>query len=132
MKVSTVMTRVVEFVPSDGTLQEAATVMAEHDVGAVLVGSPERLEGILTERDIILRAVTQGLDPGATRTEQVMSRTVFTCGPDDPAEQVLAAMAERQVRRLPVVEEGVVVGIVVRSDLERCVEAAKDDAGPRH
>lgn len=128
MKVRDVMTRGVEFVPARSTLQEAATAMAEHDIGAVLVGSPERLEGILTDRDLILRAMVSARDPATTPASEVMSSTVFTCGPDDDAAAALAAMEDRQIRRLPVVDpgDGRVIGIVVRRDLERARRSAPD------
>jgi CBS domain-containing protein len=118
MKVSEAMTRGLEFVPADATVQEAATTMAEHDIGAVLVGSPDGLEGILTDRDIILRVVVDGRNPAEVPVGEVMSSTVFTCRSDDAVEAVAQTMQERQVRRLPVLdEEGQVVGIVARSDL---------------
>ncbi|MEK0084383.1 CBS domain-containing protein [Benzoatithermus flavus] len=119
MRVSDVMTRGVEFVPADATIQEAATAMAEHDIGAILVGSAERLEGILTNRDIILRVVVEGRHPAKTRVGGVMSSTLFTCTSDDGPEEALALMEERQVRRLPVLEDERVVGIVTRRDLLR-------------
>jgi CBS domain-containing protein len=122
MKVSEVMTREVEFVPADATVREAATTMAEHDIGAVLVGSAERPEGILTDRDIILRVVVEGCDLTDLRVRDAMSSTLFTCRADDPLEAVAKEMEERQVRRLPVVGDGgAVVGIVVRSDLVRAI-----------
>jgi CBS domain-containing protein len=120
MRVSEVMTRGVEFVPADATIQEAATAMAEHDVGAMLVGTAESLEGIITDRDVILRVVVEGRHPAQTRTGEVMSSTVFTCRPEDTLEAALAIMEERQIRRLPVQDEdGRVVGIVARRDLLR-------------
>lgn len=120
MKVSEVMTSGVEFVPDDWTVQAAATAMAEHDIGSILVGSPEAMLGILTGRDILLRAVIAGLDPTRAKVGEIMSRTVFTCAPDDPVETAMAAMRERQVRRMPVMgEDGRVVGIVTRRDLRR-------------
>ncbi|HEX6010869.1 MAG TPA: CBS domain-containing protein [Geminicoccaceae bacterium] len=122
MKVSEVMTREVEFVPADATVREAATAMAEHDIGAVLVGSAEQPEGILTDRDIILRVVVEGRDLTDLRVRDAMSSTLFTCRADDPVQTVAREMEERQVRRLPVVgEDGAVVGIVVRSDLVRAI-----------
>jgi CBS domain-containing protein len=122
MKVSEAMTREVEFVPADATVREAATTMAEHDIGAVLVGSPERPEGILTDRDIILRVVVEGRDLADLRVRDAMSSTLFTCRADDPVEAVAKEMEEHQVRRLPVVgDDGAVVGIVVRSDLVRAI-----------
>jgi CBS domain-containing protein len=129
MKVGEVMTRGVEFVPADATIQDAATTMAEHDIGAVLVGSAERAAGILTDRDIILRVVVDGRNPAELRVGDAMSSTLFTCRADDPIEAALEEMAERQVRRLPVLDdEGVLVGIVARSDLLHAI--AGPEAAP--
>lgn len=126
-KVGEVMTRGVEFVPADLTVQEAAIVMAEHDIGAVLIGSAQKPQGILTDRDIILRLVVDGRDPGKVRVGEVMSSTLFTCTADDTIEAAAKEMEERQVRRLPVVDaQGHVIGIVVRRDL---VGAAQPPAG---
>lgn len=113
-----VMTRGVEFVDADASVQDAALRMAEHDVGAVLVGSPARPEGVLTDRDILLRLVVKGGDPARTRVRKIMSTTLFTCPAEAAVDDALREMGERQVRRLPVVDDrGEVVGIVVRSDL---------------
>jgi len=131
MKVSDVMTRDVEFVPADATVREAATTMAEHDVGAVLVGSAERPEGILTDRDIILRVVVEGRDLTDLRVRDAMSSSLFTCRADDPVEAVAKEMEEHQVRRVPVLgDDGTVVGIVVRSDLVRVVADEPEPASP--
>ena len=131
MKVSDVMTRDVEFVPADATVREAATTMAEHDVGAVLVGSAERPEGILTDRDIILRVVVEGRDLIDLRVRDAMSSSLFTCRADDPVEAVAKEMEEHQVRRFPVLgDDGTVVGIVVRSDLVRVVADEPEPASP--
>lgn len=120
MKVSEIMSQGVEFVPADCKIQDAAAAMAEHDIGAILVGAPERLEGILTTRDIILRGVIGGRDPTRTTVGEIMSSTLFTCAADDPVEAAATAMQERQVRRLPVIDaSGRVVGIVTRRDLRR-------------
>lgn len=119
MRVSDVMTRGVEFVPADATIQEAATMMAEHDIGAILVGTAEHLEGIFTDRDIVLRVVVEGRHPAEVRVGEVMSSALFTCASNDRPEEALALMEERQVRRLPVLEDGRVIGIVTRRDLLR-------------
>lgn len=125
MQVREVMTRGAEFVAPDATVQMAATIMAENDIGAVLIGAPERLEGIVTIRDIILRVVVAGQDPARLRVRDVMSSHVFTCRDDDPAEAVLKEMTERQIRRLPVTDgQGRVAGIVVDSDLTAVRTAA--------
>jgi CBS domain-containing protein len=118
MLVRDVMTRGVEFVDPHATVQDAAVRMAEQDIGAVLVGSAERPEGVLTDRDILLRLVVTGGDPVRTRVREIMSTTLFTCSAEASLDDALAEMRERQVRRLPVVgERGEVVGIVVRSEL---------------
>jgi CBS domain-containing protein len=123
MRVDEVMVKGVEFVTPDATVQDAAHAMAANDIGAVMVGTAEQPEGILTDRDIILRVVVQGRDVTATRVRDVMSSTLFTCEPESTAATALAEMEERQVRRLPVVDrEGRVVGIVARSDLLRVAE----------
>ena len=120
MRVGEVMTREVEFVPADANVQDAATTMAEHDIGAVLVGARDRLEGILTDRDVLLRVVVGGADPRQTLVRDVMSPTLFNCGVDNAIDDALREMHERQVRRLPVTDEaGRVLGIVARSDLVR-------------
>jgi CBS domain-containing protein len=138
MKVSEVMTRGVELVDPEATVQQAAAVMAEHDIGAVPIGSEQSLQGILTDRDIILRVVVEGHDPKQVRVREVMSPNLFTCREDDPLDTVFQQMSEHQVRRLPVVDEGGrVLGIVTMSDLargqsepERAVEALRNLAEP--
>lgn len=120
MRVADVMSREVELVSPDATVQEAATAMAEYDVGAVLVGSGENLEGVLTDRDIILRAVVDGKNPAELSVRDIMSSTLFTCRENDTLEDAFRIMSERQVRRLPVLDaDGRLAGIVTLSDLGR-------------
>lgn len=116
--VATRMTTDPEFVAADATLRAAALMMAEHDVGAVLVGTAEAPEGILTGRDILLRAVVKGLDPNGTTVREIMSSALFTCAGDMPAADAARMMQDHQVRRLPVADpNGRIVGIVSASDL---------------
>lgn len=120
MRVADVMSREVELVCPEATVQEAATAMAEYDVGAVLIGSGQSLEGILTDRDIILRAIVDGRNPAELRVREIMSSTLFTCQEDDTLEDAFRIMSERQVRRLPVLDhDGNLTGIVTLSDLGR-------------
>ena len=130
MKVGDVMTPGAETVPADATVRDAALAMAEHDIGAVLVGPEGAPAGILTDRDIIIRVVVEGRDPGAVAAGEVMSSTLFTCRADDTVEAALGLMDERQVRRLPVLDadDGRLVGIVARSDLHRAAAAARPPA----
>jgi CBS domain-containing protein len=119
-RVAEVMSRGVELVPPDATVREAATFMAEHDVGAALIGEGDRPVGILTDRDVILRVVIPGADAGAVRARDAMSSHLFSCRTDDTIEGALRAMDERQVRRLPVFDgDGRLAGIVARSDIMR-------------
>jgi CBS domain-containing protein len=127
MRVAEVMSRGVDPVAPGASVQEAATQMAEFDVGAVLVGDESGLVGILTDRDVILRVVVEGLHPAETVVRDVMSESLFSCKEDDTIESVLAEMRERQIRRMPVYDEkGKSVGIVTLSDL------AKGITGPEH
>jgi CBS domain-containing protein len=118
MKVADVMSRGVELVPPDATVQSAATKMAEDDVGAVWIGRGDTLEGILTDRDIIIRAVVEGRDMTTLPVRDIMSTTLFTCREGEDVEAVFRQMTERQVRRLPVFDESdKLIGVVTLSDL---------------
>ena len=75
MRIADVMSRHVEFIEADAPVQEAAVLMGELDVGALPVGAPERLEGVLTDRDILYRVVARGLDCGALTEAEVAERT---------------------------------------------------------
>jgi CBS domain-containing protein len=120
MRIGEVMTRGLEIVPPGATVKEAATRMAEADVGAILIGNVDELQGILTDRDIIIRVVVEGKDPNVVDVKDVMSATVFACSEDDSLEFALSEMKKRQVRRLPVLDaSGKPVGIVALSDLSR-------------
>lgn len=118
MKVGELMTRGVEPISPDMSVQDAAVCMAELDVGALLVGSTGAVQGILTDRDILLRVVADGLDPAGVQVREVMSSTLFVCREDDEAEATFQRMAEHQIRRMPVVDDaGVLIGIVTLGDL---------------
>jgi len=124
MKVSDVMTRAIDFVDPSASVQAAATQMAELDVGAVVIGTADKIEGILTDRDIIVRLVVEGIHPGRIGVREVMTGEVVTCRADDEIEQVFATMRENQFRRMPVLDgDGKPVGIVTMSDLAKHVES---------
>ena len=120
MRVADVMSRHVEFIEADAPVQEAAALMGELDVGALPVGAPERLEGVLTDRDLLYRVVARGLDCSEVRVRDVLTTPVLSCLPEDDLRSAMDLMAAHQVRRLPVRDAaGRVVGWVTLADLSR-------------
>jgi len=125
MKVSEIMTREPATIGPDATLGEAATLMKQQDCGSIPVVENGRLVGIVTDRDIVIRAIAAGKDPKKTRAAEVMCADPITVAPDDDVNVAEREMRERQVRRLPVVEDGRLVGILVTAQLAR-VERANE------
>ncbi|WP_034386666.1 CBS domain-containing protein [Deinococcus sp. YIM 77859] len=103
-------------VDPQATLKEVATLMLEQDIGAVLVMEGEQPRGIITDRDIVIRAVAYGHDYGTPVTDYTTG-DVFTMEADTSVEDAAREMAQRQLRRLPVTEHGRIVGIVSLGDL---------------
>ncbi|HKY50833.1 MAG TPA: CBS domain-containing protein [Candidatus Limnocylindria bacterium] len=119
MKVRDLMTSNPTVVKPEDTAAQAATLMKQEDCGSLPVVSNGKLVGIITDRDIVIRAVAAGKDPRSTPVSALMSADPVTLSPeasDDDAERL---MGERQVRRLPVVENGKLVGIIVTAQLAR-------------
>lgn len=117
MKVSEKMTRAVHIASPDDTIQHAASAMAENDAGALPVGKDDRLVGMVTDRDIAVRAVARGKGID-TRVSEVMTADIKYCFEDDDIEQVARTMGEQQVRRLPVMNrEKRLVGILSLGDI---------------
>ncbi len=117
MKVHEAMTAGVRLVNPDRSICDAAQVMADQDVGALPVGENDRLVGMITDRDIAVRAVAQGLPPD-TKIRDVMSAQVKYCFDDEELEHVARNMGDLKVRRLPVLNrEKRLVGILAISDL---------------
>ena len=120
MRVADVMSRHVEFIEADAPVQEAAVLMGELDVGALPVGAPERLEGVLTDRDILYRVVARGLDCSEVRVRDVLTTPVLSCRAEDDVRDAMDLMAAHHIRRLPVRDAaGRVVGWVTLADLSR-------------
>jgi CBS domain-containing protein len=122
MRVADLMTREVEFIAPDAPVAAAAELMGELDVGALPVGGPAELRGIVTDRDLLYRVVARGLDAGQVRVAEVLSAPVITCRPEDGVAAVLDLMAANHLRRLPVVDAGGrVVGWITLGDLARAM-----------
>ena len=119
MKVSKIMTRDVRLLNPDNTIGEAASLMAEIDTGALPVGENDRLVGMITDRDIVVRAVAQGR-PVNTKVSAIMSKEMLYCFDTDEIDDVARNMGKARVRRLPVVNRDKrLVGIVSLGDLAR-------------
>jgi CBS domain-containing protein len=117
MKISEYMTRYVRLANPQQTIRDAAQVMAELDAGAVPVGEDDRLVGMITDRDIAIRAVATGRPP-ETPISEVMTEEVDYCFEDDDVRDVLRNMGEIQVRRLLVLDRDKrLVGIVSVGDI---------------
>lgn len=117
MKVKDIMTASVDSIESADTIAYAARRMAEDDVGALPILSSGELVGIVTDRDVAVRAVAAGIRSDAP-IHRIMSEQVATCSPDDDIETALLLMAREQIRRMPVCDErNRVVGIVALADL---------------
>ena len=114
-----IMTRDVQTISSQETIQRAAQLMDELNVGAIPVLDGDKLVGMITDRDITVRSVAVGQDPRSTKVTDVMSTDVRTCTADQSVEDVLSQMGDVQIRRLPVVDEqsGKVIGIVSLGDV---------------
>jgi CBS domain-containing protein len=107
---------------------EAAKLMKDEDVGLAPVVEGDRLVGTLTDRDIAVRVVAEGRDPGSTPVGEVASKNVVTVEPEQNLDEALSLMAQHQIRRLPVVEEsGRLVGVVAEADVAR--SAGHSDTG---
>jgi CBS domain-containing protein len=118
MQVREIMTETVERVPPDTSLSAVAVKMEETDVGAIPVFEGDRLVGMVTDRDIVLRAVAPGKNPSETTAKEVMSEGVIYCFEDQDIREAAELMEKEKVRRLVVLNrEKRLVGIVSLGDL---------------
>ena len=121
MQVAEIMTPGAEVIDPNTMIQDAARRMRAEDIGALPVGENDRLIGMVTDRDIVLRAVAENRNPSNTAVRDVMSERVYYCFDDDDIDQAARTMAEHQVRRLPVLNHDKrLVGMMSLADLARC------------
>lgn len=136
-KISEVMSTDVQTISPDASIEEAAQEMRNGDFGLLPVGEEDQLLGVITDRDITVRAVAEGKDPG-TPVRDVMSEGVIWAHEDDSVEDAARVMSEHQIRRLPIVDaDQRLVGIVSlgdfavdSSDIGPVVEALSDISSP--
>ena len=115
-----IMTPDVECVGERETLLDAARKLAELNVGSLpICGDDDRLKGMLTDRDIVVKALAQGRDPATTTAGELGEGKPVTIGADDSIQEALATMAKYQVRRLPVIDGHQLVGILSQADIAR-------------
>ena len=113
-----VMTPSPHTIQSSESVMDAAQLMRKSDIGDVIVVEGNRLFGILTDRDIVVRVLAEGRDPGVTPVSDICSRELATVRPTDSVGTVVRVMREKAIRRLPVVEEsGEVIGVVSLGDV---------------
>ena len=117
MKVRDIMTSDVATATPDTTLDDIASMMKEENVGAIPVLDDEVLIGIVTDRDIVVRCIADGKDPAECTAEDVISGNLETVEPEDDVDEAAHIMAHRQIRRLPVVEDGRLVGMLSLGDI---------------
>ena len=123
--VEEIMTRDPRTVEIGDSLVDASRAMRDGDIGNVIVTDGGQVAGILTDRDIVVRTIAEGRDPQATRVGDICSSSVRTLGPGDSVDAAAQAMGEDGIRRLPVVSDGELIGVVSLGDL-----AQDRDAGP--
>ncbi len=99
------------------TLQDAAVAMLDDDIGDVIVSDGESVRGIVTDRDITIRAIAQGKDLRQTTLADICSTDLTTLSPEDPVDEAVRLLREHAIRRIPIVENGKAVGVVSRTDL---------------
>ncbi len=117
-----IMTADVTCAGEKDTLADAARKMADLNVGSLpICGEDNRLHGMLTDRDIVVKAVAQGKDPAQTTVSELAQGKPVTIGADDDAQEILRTMTEHKVRRLPVIDGHRLVGIVAVADVARAL-----------
>ncbi len=122
VKARDIMTPDAVCVRSSDTVMDAARQMAELDVGALpICGEDDRIKGILTDRDIVVKVIAAGKEPLSVTAGDLAQGEAITIGADDDAEEILRTMAEHQVRRLPVIDDHRLVGIVAVADVARAL-----------
>ena len=111
------MTEDPRSIGQSASVMEAARLMRERDIGSLPITDDEQLVGMITDRDITTRVVAEGADPQTTSVSDVFSQDLISIEPGNDLEEALRLMARHQVRRLPVVENGRLVGIVAQADI---------------
>ena len=111
----------------EASVKEAANVMRDAKIGALLVMRGDRLHGILTERDILNKIVAEGLDASKIKVHEIMTSDVVVIGPNRTVREAMKIVTEKRLRHLPVVKDGHLVGVLSGGDLTRSIVAEEED-----
>ena len=117
LQLKNIMTSDVIYVSPDTPVDQVAQLMLKHNVGSIPVCDATGLKGIITDRDIVVRNVAYGTDPKNIKASDVMTSQVEYVSPNTSVDEVSRIMAEKQIRRIPVVENNQLVGMVALGDL---------------
>jgi CBS domain-containing protein len=113
-----IMTGGTECIGENETLEDAAKKLADLDVGAMpICGEDDRLKGMLTDRDIVIKAIAAGKSPGEVKAGELGEGKPVTIGADDSIEEALQTMVDHKVRRLPVIDGHDLVGVISQADI---------------
>jgi CBS domain-containing protein len=126
-RVRDIMSEDVATASPDTTLEEIASMMRDEDTGAIPVVDEDELLGIITDRDIVIRCLAQGRAPAEVQVHEILSEELEVIEPDADVEEAARIMGRRQIRRLPVVENGRLVGMVSLGDI--AVKSSEEEAG---
>ena len=118
-----IMTTPADTLAPTATLTEAAQQLRDLNVGSLPILDGDHLLGVVTDRDIVVRGIAEGLDPSSATVAEVATGAVVTVDVDDDAEKVARIMGERQVRRVPVLDGGRLVGVIAQADVARDLDA---------
>jgi CBS domain-containing protein len=124
-KARDIMTPDAQCIGENDTVLDAAKRLAELDVGAMpICGEDDRLKGMITDRDIVVKVLAQGKDPASVRAGELGAGdgNTITIGADDPVDEALRTMTEHKVRRLPVIDGKRLVGIISQADVARNID----------
>ena len=117
----------IQSVTEDATVLTAVNQMHEQNIGALLIVENGSVKGIFTERDVLFRVVSDGLDPATTPVSRVMTTDPFCVSPTTDVKSALREITQRHIRHLPILEDGKVVGVLSSGDLNRHMAAQKED-----
>lgn len=127
-RASEIMSKDITVIREEETIREAAERLANDDIGVLpITDENKNLKGVLTDRDIVVQVIARGKDPENTRARELEQGDVITLRPDDSIQHACDLMAQRKVRRLPVVENGRIIGMVSQADVAKSV--SPEDAG---